>query len=201
MKSQTNFVSLPINSIIVSKKEFNNKTVLERRNGKWKKTTFANPSILGFLFHKQAHIQYKRTWAVCSGSSVSLRHFTFNKNLRSLQHIKCFYFWLQLSLVFYYPRCIIVSTSLGSCTGRWTTGSSLHSFTPTSLRIRSFVRLSCQLSKKDRCLNSLFYFSFSFDPYNHFFSEFFTMFSWTIWEQSHSFEDPLTDPIERGTCQ
>ena len=29
--------------------------VLERRNGKWEKTTFANPLILSFLFHKRAH--------------------------------------------------------------------------------------------------------------------------------------------------
>ena len=64
---------------------------------------------------------------MCSGSSVFLCHFTFNKNLRSLQYIKYFYFRLQLSLVFYYPRYAIVSTSLGSCMqmSHWI-GSSFH---------------------------------------------------------------------------
>ena len=124
-----------------------------------KKTTFANPLILGFLFHKRAHIQYKKkTWALCSGSSGFLCHFTFNKNLRSLQYIKYFYFRLQLSLVFCYPWYAIVSTSLGSCVqmGNWT-GSSFH----YSQQLAQSVVLcvfpaSCW--KKDRCLNSLFYF-------------------------------------------
>ena len=127
VKSQTNFVSLLINSIIVSKKEFNSKTNCALAE-KWQ-TTFSNTLILGFLFHKRAHIQYKNTWAVCSSSLVFLCDFTFNKKLRSLQYVKYFYFRLQLSLVFYYPKYIIVSTSLGSCmqTGHWIGSSFLYS--------------------------------------------------------------------------
>lgn len=137
---------------------------------------------------------------MCSGSSVFLCDFTFNKNLRSLHYIKYFYLRLQLSLFFYYPRYAIVSTSLGSCMqmGDWIGPSLLYSLQLGQSVVLCVFPASCW--KKDRCLNSLFYFSFCFDPYNHLFDEFFTMFSWNIWERSHSFEDPLTDPNERGRC-
>ena len=165
-----------------------------------KKTTFANPLILGFLFHKRAHIQYKKkTWALCSGSSGFLCHFTFNKNLRSLQYIKYFYFRLQLSLVFYYPWYAIVSTSLGSCMqmGNWT-GSSFHYSQQLAQSVVLCVFPASCWKKIDVLI--LFSIFLQFWSLQSFLRRIFTLFSWSIWEQSHSFEDPLTDTIERGTC-
>ena len=122
VKSQTNFVSLPINSIIISKNEFMNKTNCAWAE-KWKvrKNYLCEPVDIKFLI--------SQTSPYCSGSSVFLCDFTFNKNLRSLQYIKYFYLRLQLSLFFYYPRYAIVSTSLGSCMqmGDWIGPSLLYS--------------------------------------------------------------------------
>ena len=161
VKSQTNFVSLRINSIIISKNEFMNKTNCSWAE-KWqvRKNYLCEPVDIKFLI--------SQTSPYCSGSSVFLCDFTFNKNLRFLQYFKYLYLRLQLSLFFYYPRYAIVSTSLGSCMqmADWIgLGQSV---------VLCVFPASCW--KKHRCLNSLFYFSFSFDPYNHFFAEFFTMF-------------------------
>ena len=122
VKSQTNFVSLRINSIIISKNEFMNKTNCSWAE-KWqvRKNYLCEPVDIKFLI--------SQTSPYCSGSSVFLCNFTFNKNLRSLQYIKYLYLRLQLSLFFYYPRYAIVSTSLGSCMqmGDWIGPSLLYS--------------------------------------------------------------------------
>ena len=122
VKSQTNFVSLRINSIIISKNEFMNKTNCSWAE-KWqvRKNYLCEPVDIKFLI--------SQTSPYCSGSSVFLCDFTFNKNLRSLQYIKYLYLRLQLSMFFYYPRYAIVSTSLGSCRqmGDWIGPSLLYS--------------------------------------------------------------------------
>ena len=147
MKRQRNFVSLPINLVIVSKKEFMKKTNCAWVE-KWqvKKTNSANPLILSFIFRKHKKLkQYAlvlryfsaishliKIWCLYNISNIFIFDFSFPWFFIILD--KKNYFRLQLSLVFYYPRYKIVSTSLGSCTGRWATGSSIHSLTPTSLR-------------------------------------------------------------------
>ena len=58
VKKQRNFVSLPINSVIISKKEFMNKTNCAWVE-KWqvKKTNSANPLMLSFIFRKHKKLQ------------------------------------------------------------------------------------------------------------------------------------------------
>ena len=132
--------------------------------------------------------------------SLFLCNFTFNIYLRSLQYIKYFYFRLQLSLVFYYPRYIIVSTSLGSCMQMddWIE-SSFHWLLLTACAVSSLGVFPANCWKRIDILILFSFFSsvliLTISSSPSFFHNVFVKH----WRR-HRFEYPLTDTIERGTC-